>query len=140
MNFDKASQSFKERNRHLGLLPGEKTKLAGNVDARRGTRKPYENQNRTSIQNPKCPEPVKALGCPDARETKCATRPIVRITSCRIRLLDKDNLYRGCKSLLDALRYTGAIPGDSEMEIDYQARQIKVAHRREEKTVIELEL
>lgn len=100
----------------------------------------HETTDRDSIQDSKCPEPGATLGSADAGTPQSATRALVRITSHRVRLLDKDNLYRGAKALLDALRYSGAIRGDSEMEIDYQARQIKVAHRCEEKTVIDLTL
>lgn len=99
----------------------------------------HEITHRDSIQDPQCPEPGATLGGADEGEAQGAARTIVRITSHRVRLLDKDNLYRGAKALLDALRYAGAIRGDSEIDIDYQARQIKVAHRCEEKTVIEIE-
>lgn len=100
-----------------------------------------ENHLGTELQNPErqpCNGPT--LGRGNAGSPRRAIRPVLRITSFRCRPLDKDNLYRGAKPLLDGLRYAGLISGDSEAEIDYEAVQQKVAHRCDEKTVIELEL
>ena len=100
-----------------------------------------ENNAHPRLQDPEWEQIDRpALGGADAGTEKGSTRAVVRIRSWRTKLLDKDNLYRGCKALLDSLRYACLIPGDSESEIDYEARQIKVAHRWEEKTVIELDL
>jgi hypothetical protein len=79
----------------------------------------------------------RALGSANAGTKKGAKRPVVRIISFRRRLLDKDNLFRGCKALLDSLRYAGLIHGDGPEEIDFYAEQIKVKYKEEEKTVIE---
>lgn len=130
-----ATDDFRRLNPHL-FTSGN---VQGNVARPRGIRKSYETTDRTSIQDSKRPESASTLGGSDAGTPQGATRPIVRITSHRVRLLDKDNLYRGAKALLDALRYAGAISGDTEDQIDYRAQQIKVAHRTEEKTVIEIE-
>ena len=100
----------------------------------------HENHLKVGLQDPERPEPEQPLGCPDAREKKSATRPVVRIISHRVRLLDLDNLYRGAKATLDSLSISRLIPGDREDQIDYQARQVKVQHRKDECTVIELEL
>lgn len=43
------------------------------------------------------------------------------------------------KEIFDGLRHAGLISGDEAWRIDFQTRQEKVAHRWQEKTVIELE-
>lgn len=62
----------------------------------------------------------------------------LRITSYRRKLLDRSNLYGGCKYVEDCCVYAGLLPGDSEREINLQVRQVKVDSREEEKTVIEI--
>lgn len=66
-------------------------------------------------------------------------RTRVIITSLRTRILDKDNAYSGAKSLLDSIKKSGLINDDSEKEIDYEVKQIKVAHRKDEKTVVDVD-
>jgi len=78
-----------------------------------------------------------ALGGQDEGEPKGPSRIGVRIISLRTRLLDQDNLTRGCKGLLDGLRYARAIPDDSPDFIDLEVEQVKVDKARE-KTVIVL--
>jgi hypothetical protein len=56
----------------------------------------------------------------------------------RLRLQDADNATGGCKALIDCLVAIGLLPGDSTSEIDLQVEQIKVAHRADEKTVVEI--
>jgi hypothetical protein len=107
--------------------------------------KPYKVGNKQDethiklgLQGPKRKQKRRrSLGGPNGGTKKGATRPVVRIISFRRRLLDKDNLFRGCKALLDSLRYAGLIHGDGPQEIDFYAEQIQVKHREEEKTVIE---
>jgi hypothetical protein len=60
----------------------------------------------------------------------------VKILSRRRRPLDPDNLF--VKSLVDALRYEGLIPGDSAADIDLQISQEKVFRKLEEMTIVEL--
>ena len=67
-----------------------------------------------------------------------AGRTIVRFVSYRLRLCDPDDLCP--KYLLDGLRYAGLIPGDSEAEVDYERpRQVKVYHKKDERTEITIE-
>lgn len=64
-------------------------------------------------------------------------RIVIRITSYRQRLLDPDDIC--AKYLIDGLRYSGLLPGDSEVEIDYERpRQVKVSSKEDERTEVEL--
>jgi hypothetical protein len=66
------------------------------------------------------------------------SRVTVRFVGFRVRPLDPDNFAGGCKDLLDGLRHAALIPGDEPWLIKFETRQEKVAHRGEEKTVIEI--
>lgn len=90
--------------------------------------------------------PVEERGTPDAldevvpgEETR-QTRPIVRFIFYRTRLLDADARAHGCKDMLDGLVEAGFIPGDREEEIDFDAKQIKVSYKKDERTEIEITL
>jgi hypothetical protein len=65
-------------------------------------------------------------------------RVIVRIVGYRVQLLDPDNFAGGCKDLLDGIRHAGIISGDSTKEIDFKTDQIRVRHRYEERTEVEI--
>ena len=67
-----------------------------------------------------------------------ASRVTLTITSFRCRLLDVDNLAGGCKFLIDALRYNRVIDGDSPDHIELIIRQVKVDHRCDELTEVEI--
>ena len=63
-------------------------------------------------------------------------RFVVRITACRQRLLDPDNLCP--KYFIDGLRYAGLIPDDTPDQIELEVRQEKVTLQSDECTVIDL--
>jgi hypothetical protein len=71
-----------------------------------------------------------------------ASRPsiVVRIVKCSTSLSDYGNLAGGYKALLDRLRDSQIIPGDDPETIYDTYDQIKVAHRKEQGTFIELTL
>jgi len=73
----------------------------------------------------------------DQGKTENSIRCILSYTSYRCRLLDEDNWCT--KYFTDALRYCGALPDDTPDKVTIQVKQEKVAHRSEERTVIELE-
>lgn len=77
-------------------------------------------------------EPLQA-GAPEAGDS---VRYLVRIESHRIHLLDEDNLV--VKWFVDALRYAGILPSDAPDQARIVTTQIKVAHKAEEKTVIQI--
>lgn len=96
----------------------------------------YQARRASSGAKPKCPVWHEPLGSPP-RKAQDAIRIIVRLTSCRIRLLDPDNLCP--KYFIDGLRYAGLLPDDREKDICLEIRQVKVATKGEERTEIELE-
>jgi len=77
--------------------------------------------------------------CIQAQETG-ANRPVVRIERRAVRLMDDWwNNVGGAKDLIDCLRCTKLIPGDSDKEIDLERpRQTKVA-KKDVGTLIEIE-
>lgn len=99
-----------------------------------------DNQTNVGLQGSE-PErnQASALGVAISREEKGTDRVIVRFTGFRCRPLDPDNFAAGVKDSLDALRYAHLIDGDEPWRITLQTEQVKVAHRNQEKTIIELE-
>jgi len=67
-----------------------------------------------------------------------SARSVVSITSCRVRLLDPDNLTP--KYFIDSLRYAGIIHDDREADIIYQITQEKVEKKDQEKTIISVSI
>ena len=65
-------------------------------------------------------------------------RVIVRFIGYVCRPLDYDNFIAGTKDLLDGIVKAGLIPDDSTEFIIHEARQIKVATRKEERVEIEI--
>ena len=106
----------------------------------------FPNASRSTIAaNPQLQSPqpqcdqTPALDSANAGEAKGFPRITVRFVGHRVRPLDPDNFAGGCKDLLDALRHAGLIHGDEPWRIDFQTRQEKVAHRSEERTIIEID-
>lgn len=99
-----------------------------------------ENRPRVKRVPPKIAEPVALPALDDSPEGKTPKlgRPFVFIRQSRTRLLDPDNLYGSVKSLLDGLQEAGLIAGDSSAQIDLEVDQIKVPHRFQEGTLIEI--
>ena len=62
----------------------------------------------------------------------------VRVVSYRVNLLDEDNLCE--KFHVDCLRYAGLIPSDAPDRCRIVTTQEKVAHKREERTEISVDL
>ena len=79
----------------------------------------------------------RALATPQA-QAKDTRKRFVRVVSYRVVLLDEDNLCE--KFLVDALRYAGAIPGDSPDRCRIVTTQEKVAHFDEERTEVTVDL
>jgi hypothetical protein len=84
------------------------------------------------------PEPPVCAG-PLAEAQGKASHPgrcIVRITACRVRTLDSDNCCP--KYFIDSLRYAGILHDDRPEDIELQVKQEKVAHKKDQKTIIEI--
>jgi len=69
-------------------------------------------------------------------ENPCPTKCLVRVTSCRLKLIDGDNLH--AKAFVDALKTAGAIFDDSPKWCEVKVDQIKVDYPWQEKTFIEI--
>jgi hypothetical protein len=110
-----------------------------NVERNNGN---HEDNPHPQLQDPEQCEQTPALGSESEGKASGARRPIVGFTLFRVNLLDWEAKYGSVKDLLDGLRFAGLIRGDREDQIDPQSyvRQVKVAHRCEEKTVIEITL
>lgn len=72
------------------------------------------------------------------REVKSVVRIGLRIIVYRCVLLDTDNSYGSTKQLTDCLCIIGLLPGDSPSQINLQVEQVKVATRKEQRTVVEI--
>lgn len=73
-------------------------------------------------------------------QAKPARNGLVNIcfTLIRTRLLDWDNAAGSCKIICDTLKKCGAIQDDSPSHIEVTVKQKKVAHRKDEGTLIEV--
>lgn len=115
--FDNASEHFKKLNQHI-------------FD---------DNKTDAQLQSPKSErDQTPALVSAISGEDKISGRIITRFVGYRVRPLDPDNFAGGCKDLLDGLRHAGLIHGDEPWRIRFETEQIKVAHRKDEKTEIVL--
>lgn len=65
-------------------------------------------------------------------------RVALRITQCRARLLDEDNLTGSVKRLVDCLCEVGLIPGDAPAQTSIHVSQAKVQHYTEQKTIVDI--
>ena len=83
-------------------------------------------------------EQVEKVGGKKGSNKGGGPRHIVRIRSYRIKCVDVDNLYGGCKHFIDALRLCTVIPEDDPATIDLQVTQEKVSKHSEIKTEIEV--
>lgn len=72
----------------------------------------------------------------DQGQERTTGRVLIRFVVARKRLCDPDNV--AVKSLLDCLRFAGAISGDEPEKISLEVRQIKCAKGEPEQVVIEV--
>lgn len=91
---------------------------------------------RVSHAKPK-PTPRKTLQNNNEEKAGGEKRFVLRITRYATRLLDEDNLA-GSKLLTDQLRYAGIIPSDAPDKLKIINDQVKVAHKAQERTEVEI--
>lgn len=88
------------------------------------------------------PEPQRdqapALGGPAKGEARSVQRALVRFIGFRVRPLDPDNFAGSVKDLLDGLRHAALLSGDEPWRIILETEQVKVAHFKDERTVIDI--
>jgi hypothetical protein len=97
------------------------------LEANRGLLDTVPQQNQTP-----------ALDKTETGETKSMGRIIVRFVGYRCRPLDPDNFAGGVKDLLDGLRHSKLIPGDTPEQIRLETEQVRVAKKSQERTEITL--
>lgn len=102
-------------------------------------KQPDDHHPETQIQDAKSPQSTASLDADRAGEAPGTGRPAVCFTLRRVRLLDTDAKHGSCKDLLDGLQYAGLIRGDREDQITLEVTQEKVAHRKDEETVIKIQ-
>lgn len=120
---------------------------AGYVEVRKGVyeRRDVIKQKASVAPKRKAPPPLtqppllhEPLSEVEGKEGD-PSRLLVLIESVRKhRLLDTDNLYGGAKFYCDFLRLCGAIPDDTEDQIELKVTQRKAKKGEEEKTIIEV--
>lgn len=71
-------------------------------------------------------------------EERIQGRTRIRITRYSCRPLDCDNYAGGCKPLIDELRYAKLIRDDNPETIEVEFKQIKVPHKDQERTELEI--
>lgn len=106
-------------------------------------RRHHEQQQRAAVKaggeaSGAEPEPsaLPALEAGNAPEARHPAKRVVRISCLRVKRQDPDNgIY---KWHIDAIRAAGLIHDDTEEAIELITRQIKVATKAEEKTIIEI--
>jgi len=109
------------------------------------TPKSHENNSRPQRLPHTQPEPPvwrTLVGPEKGTKTGAASadrRVIVRIIGYRVQLCDPDNFAGGVKALLDNIRHATLIPNDRPEDIKLETDQVRVRHKSEQKTVIELE-
>lgn len=102
------------------------------------------NANRTNKTDCALPDAkperdeTPALGGTVQGKAEGVHRATVRFTGYRVRPLDPDNFAGSIKDLLDGLRHANLISGDEAWRIKLETQQVRVSHRHEEATVIEI--
>jgi hypothetical protein len=121
---------FKKLQEKFPIGPGvTKLNLSNNDNTKTGTGLPAAKPQR---------DQATALESAIPREEKSMGRPTARFVFHRQRLLDRDNAWAGAKDLLDGLRAAGLVSDDTEAAIELKVEQVKVAHRADQKTVVEI--
>lgn len=100
----------------------------------------HDHPTRPELHAPESAQPTPALAVTGKGEAQSPSRPHVCFTLRRTKLLDTDAKWGAVKDLLDGLAYAGLIHGDREDQITLEVRQEKVRHRKEQETVIEVEM
>jgi len=102
--------------------------------------KDYERKHKTGNQLPDT-EPLERpqvmVGGGEGK-AQGAGRVALRFTLRRVRLLDPCAKYGSCKSLIDGCRFAELIHNDREEDITLEVNQEKVAHFKDEKTILEI--
>jgi hypothetical protein len=123
-------------------VPGPQNAPVASIEPKTGGKKrikKHENTTGSQIQGakPEC-DPSPALGQEAQGQARGDDRIILRYTGFRCRPLDPDNFAGGTKATTDCLRELGLLRGDEPWRIRLETEQVKVAHRVDERTEIEI--
>ncbi len=97
----------------------------------------YDYSSGGAVRDPKPQQnQAPALGSPVPGKKEGVGRTRLRFVGCRIRLLDPDNFAGSTKDLIDGLVKSGLVRDDSVEHIILETEQVKVAHKKEQRTEI----
>ena len=102
----------------------------------------YRNEDHPDRQLPHAVaerHEAPALGATIRGEAAGLCRTRIRFVGYRVQPLDPDNFAGSVKDLLDGLRHAELLLDDNPEHITLETEQVRVAHRKDEKTVIEIE-
>lgn len=99
---------------------------------------PNVNHTPTQIPHTESQQRPEKLVCSGEGKTQGAGRVALVFTLRRVRLLDPCAKYGSCKALIDGLRYAGILYDDREEDITLEVNQEKVAHFKDEQTIIRI--
>lgn len=111
-----------------------------NIASKQPKRLKHEDSTDCALQDskPECDQKT-ALVAADEGKTQGVGRAVVRFIGYRTRPLDPDNFAGSVKDLLDGLCRAGLLDGDAPWQIRLQTEQVKIGHRKDEYTEIEIE-
>lgn len=111
-----------------------------NTASKQPKRLKHEDSTNCVLQDPELKrDQTAALGYANAGKTQGLGRISLRFIGYRVRPLDPDNFAGGTKDLIDGLRHAKLIPNDSPEAITLETEQVRVAHRKDECTIIDIE-
>ena len=99
-------------------------------------RKPNANNPPTQIPHAEPQQRPEKLVCGGEGKAQSTVRIALVFTLRRVRLLDPCAKYGSCKALIDGLRYAGILYDDREEDITLEVNQEKIAHFKDEETLI----
>lgn len=94
--------------------------------------------SKTPHPEPKRTDGRALVGLPSAEAGNRQSHR-VRIERRSVAPLDADNFAGGCKALIDCLRQSGIIEDDDPESLEVTFAQVRVRHKREEGTLIEIQ-
>ena len=101
-------------------------------------RKPNANNPPPQIPHAEPQQRPEKLVCCGEGKAQSTKRIALVFTLRRVRLLDPCAKYGSCKALIDGLRYANILRDDREEDITLEVNQEKIAHFKDEETLIRI--
>lgn len=113
-----------------------------NRDTTKGSilRPTNDHHSSPEIPDPKQRKRAKALEVNHEGEAQGSRLPHICFILRRVSLLDIDSKYHSVKDLLDGVVVAFQLQGDKEGQITLEVRQEKIAHRKDEETIITVDI